>query len=198
MKKLLPLFFLLSLSAQGSMIYMFTISTSSLNGTSANLDFQLNPASAGSLAETAVISGLTTNGTYNPANIQLTGDATGTLPDTLTLKDTTAYNDAYQSITLGTSLKFTLTLSGPAIDTPSASGVVFGFSIYNAAGDTALLTTAPDGTIAGVEADSAVGVAPYNNNSAVAAISQAPEPSTWLLAIGSLAGAALLRIKRRT
>jgi len=190
MKTLCTLFFFAATAASqlnASVIYQFSVDTNSIAGTAANLDFQFNPGGS-SPSMTALIYGLDTNGTYNPASLQLTGDATGAFPAGITLVNTTQYNDAFQAITLGDYLNFLVEFSGPGVDTPTNIGTAFGFSIYDQAGTTPLLTTSIDGTIAGIEIDSLVGVAPWNNNEAVVTVAlatAAPEPSSiFLLTIG--------------
>jgi PEP-CTERM motif len=199
MKKSIAILFACALfgtvRSDAATVYQFTIDTSSLNATPANLDFQLNPGGVESGAVTGVISNFITGGSFDPASIVLTGDATGTLASTLTLDNGAVYNDAFQPITLGNQVQFLLTLSGPGIDMPTSVGTFFGFSIYDFAGTTPLLTTALDGTIAGIEADEFAGVAPYTNNGIATVGAPAPEPSAFVLA--GLGGCALLLRRRK-
>jgi hypothetical protein len=182
-------------------VYQFAVNTSSLGAEAANLDFQLVPGGLTSPTVTAVISDLVTDGTFTPGDIVLTGDATGMLSDTVTLNNTTLYNDAFQPIDTGNSVSFLVTFSGPGIDTPVTPGTVFAFSIFDSTGTIALLTTSPDGSIAGVTADS-LGVQPFTNpatnagSSAAAVALVTPEPESLLLTGLGMAAFAMIRLRR--
>src|ERR1700722_17432555 len=66
----------------GPLSYLVTIDTSTINGTSGNLDLQFNPgALPGTQLATATVQGLSSDGTFGIA--VLTGDVTGALPGTL-------------------------------------------------------------------------------------------------------------------
>lgn len=176
--------------------YQFTVNTQALSGQVDNLDFQLNPGQfPGAPGVSILISNFAVNGgSYAPADIQLTGDANGLLPGSLTLNNTTGYNDAYQPATLGSSITFLATLSGPGANQPASPGTFFGFSIYDNAGVNALLTTSADGTIAGFNIDATNGLAPFTNpattnGASAATIASVPEPST---AVGLLLGLAMM------
>jgi hypothetical protein len=197
MKKILCTLLFLAAAAphlSASLIYDFSVDTSSLNGQNDYMDFVLGSLGGSALGMTATISNFATDGFYDPNDIQFINGA-GSLLDLVTLNNTDAYNDAYQAITLGNSLSFVLTLSGPGIDNPGAANT-FGFLIYGSDQATPLLTNSFDGTIAGVEASSAVGVQPFANPNADGGPSAAtvalatPEPATLLPL--SAAGIAML------
>lgn len=202
--KTLCAFLLLSVAAvsqlSASSIYEFTVDTSSLANTSANLDFLLQYANTSSPLVNAAITGFNTDGSYDSGAILLNDGASGSLPGSLTLSNTGIFNDAFQSIVLGDYLNFFVTLSGPGVDTPDANGTKFLFSIYGEDGFTPLLSTSVDGSIAGVEIDSSVGIAPYTNltdgGTSVASVAAAPEPSSIFL-IGAAGIAALVAARRR-
>lgn len=198
MKKLFPVFSFLVLSSVSllnaeSVSYLFTINTTAVNGQADSLDFQLNPGDVSSPFVTLDISSFALQGgSFTPSAIQLTGDASGTLAGDLILDDNSGFNDAFQAVELGTSITFVATFSGAGVDSPASPGVAFGFSIYDGAGTTPLLTTSADGTMAGVNLD-ASGVVPYMNPATVGGGPDAtvsvvtPEPATvieMLLGLG--------------
>lgn len=128
-------------------------------------------------------------GTLSPSAV-LTGDAAGSLPGTLTLDNGTAFNDAFQGFTYGSSVSFAVTLSGPAITNPSGTvGSAFAFSLYAGDGFTPLLTTDPNGSVAAIllntTGTTSVETFPQSStdNTPVATVAPAggtavPEPST--------------------
>jgi hypothetical protein len=188
MKKILCTLLFLAAAAphlSASLIYDFNVDTSSLNGQNDYMDFALGSLDSSALGVTATISNFATDGSYDPGAIQFINGA-GSLSGLVTVNNTDAFNDAYQGITLGNSLSFVLTLSGPGIDTPGAANT-FGFLIYGSDQATPLLTNSFDGTIAGVEASAAVGVRSFVNPNADGGASAAtvalatPEPSSMLL-----------------
>ncbi len=189
-----------------SITYQFTVNTQALTAQSGNLDFQLDPAMSPAPYVSLLISNLLIiNGTFNPTSIMFAGDASGTLPSALLLDNAGGtYNDAFQAVTLGTSLRFLATFNGPGITTPSNNGTTFAFSIYDGTGTTAELTTSADGSIAGIDADNIHGVAPFTNPATASGISAAtvtttPEPSSWLLMfLGCSVGLFVLRRRSAT
>ena len=115
MKKLFPVFSFLMLSSvpllnAGSVSYLFTIDTMTVNGQADNLDFQLNPGDVSSPFVTLDISSFALQGgSFTPSAIQLMGDASGTLAGDLILDDNSGFNDAFQPVELGTSITFVAT-----------------------------------------------------------------------------------------
>jgi hypothetical protein len=194
MRKIVPTFLFIVMSGLSSLnaasvSYRFTINTATLSGQADNLDFQLNPGDLSSPFVMLDISSFVLNGGSFTANhIAFTGDAAGTLAGHLTLDNNSGFNDAFQPVLVGTSVTFVATFSGAGVNNPASPGSSFGFSIYNGAGTTPLLTTSGDGTIAGVNLD-AGGVAAFTNPATgggssvatVAVISTAPEPSNAVL-----------------
>jgi hypothetical protein len=124
------------------------VDTSSLSGQSGYLDFQFNPGDSSALAATATVTGFSSvGGTLAPSST-LSGDASGALPGTLTLDNGTIFNDVFQGFTFGSSVSFTVTISGPAIISLSGTvGSAFAFSLYAADEVTPLLTTDPNGSV---------------------------------------------------
>jgi len=202
-KKLIPAFLLIVVSCASSLSaasisYVFTIDTSTLNGQADNLDFQLVPGDISSPFIALDISGLTLHGGSFVANqIVLTGDASGTLAGDLLLDNNSGFNDAFQPVQLGASVTFLATFSGAGVDNPASPGTSFGFSIYDNAGTTPLLTTSIDGTIAGINLD-ANGVAPFTNpaagGSSVATTSELPEPVS---SVSMVLGLCLVAVRAR-
>jgi hypothetical protein len=198
MKNLFALFLTLAVASQaGPISYDFAVNTSSLSGTSGNLDFQFNPGDASSQAATALISLFSTNGIVQPAPV-LTGDVTpnnAALPANFTLGNSQNFNDLFQGITFGSFVNFRVTLSGPAIDTPngsSTSGSAFYFSLYGQDGVTPLLTTDASGAVGAVSINlnGSTTKAAFLNGTAPSAASitpvvGVPEPATAsMLAFG--------------
>ena len=126
-------------------MFQVTVNTSSLN-TPGNgggfVDFQFNAGDSADFA-TAIISNFSPAAILNGLPV-LTGDASGDLnpPDQLTLDNGSGqslFNDAFQALTpFSDQINFTVTLSGPAIITPSQSvpggptlsDTTFFFSLY--------------------------------------------------------------------
>jgi hypothetical protein len=185
--------------------YQFTINTTTLNGQAGNLDFQLNPGNISASFVALDLSGLDLHGgSFVASQIQLTGAASGTFATDVLLNNSQGYNDAFQPVDFGTSVTFFATFSGTGVDNPASPGSVFGFSIFDSAGTTALLTTSADGTIAGVTVDTN-GVETYTNPATVgggsaatvAAVATVPEPGTVFSALVGLGVcAARIRAKR--
>ncbi len=207
MKKLIPAFLFVVLSSVSLVkaepsSFLFTIDTTALNGQAGNLDFQLNPGDVSSPDVVLDISSFVLQGgSFTPSEIELTGDAAGSLASDLILDDNSGFNDAFQPVELGMSISFIATFSGEGVDSPASPGASFGFSIYDDAGTTPLLTTSVDGTMAGVNLD-ADGVVPYTNPATVGGGSDAtvsvvtPEPATMaemLLGLGLCAAGVRLR-----
>ena len=148
---------LLSLSpALAATSYLVTLDTTLVSG-NGFVDLQLNPLGAGSQAVTATITGFTTNGmlTGVPGG---SGPVTGALPGTVTMPSApTPGLDYFHGITFGTSISFVVTLSGPALDSPTgmAPGTTFLVSLYDAANTNPLLSGVANGGIVAIDVTSA-------------------------------------------
>src|SRR6267143_679408 len=99
MKRILLLLALFGRLLHASAMYQFVADTSSIRGTTANLDFQFNPG--GSYADPATAS-----------VISLFPGADFTLTNALAL------NEQTEAVVLGNTLSFVLKLSGAAVDSP--------------------------------------------------------------------------------
>jgi hypothetical protein len=173
--------------------YTVTINTSTINGTSGNLDLQFNPGTLpGTQLATATVQGFTSDGTLGTA--VLIGDVTGTLPGTLSFDNQTVFNDDFQAITFGNTVQFDLVLSGPAVWTPdgiSTSGSSFGIGLWDSTGFNPLLTSDPDGFagIVNINLDGSGTITTFLTNAGsppvvivtAAATSTVPEPVSILL-----------------
>jgi hypothetical protein len=193
-----------SLVRAGSVTFNVTVDTSSLNGQSGYLDSQFNPGGSGAAAATASITGFTSDGALQPgAPLNgVSGDVSGALPGTLTLNNSTAFNDSFEGFTFGNTVRFALTLSGPAVGGAGAVGSAFAFSLFDVTGSIPLLTTDPNGSVLtiNVNADGSTTVQTFpqspNNPTPVATVSSVPEPSSLALSASVLAGLAIGRRKR--
>jgi hypothetical protein len=193
-------------SAHAGLVFNVSVDTSSVSMQSGFLDFQFNPGDSSALAATASVTLFQTVGGTLSQPASLTGDATGSLPGALTLNNGTAFNDAFQGFTFGDSFGFTLTLSGPAIDSPGGTtGSAFALSLYAADGITPLLTTDPNGSVATIDLNangtasvSTFAQSPTDNTPAatVTPASAVPEPRTLVLVLMAVACAGLINLCR--
>src|SRR4051794_29987481 len=116
--------------------YFVSIDTSSISGLSGSLFFSFGPGAPPFDAATATVTGFT-GGTL----------AAGTLPGTLVMTNA-APALFQQGITYGSSIKFFLALTGPAVTNPSQSavgGTDFAFYLLDGM-DNPLLTDDPNGS----------------------------------------------------
>jgi hypothetical protein len=127
-------FALATSTARASAIYNVAVDTSSVSGSQGFLDFQFDPGNASSQAATAVIGNFNTvGGTLIPPP-STTGSVVGLLPGTVTFTNNTALNEYFEGFKYGASFSFTLTLSGPALDSPNGTataGTTFGLGLYD-------------------------------------------------------------------
>ncbi len=122
-------------SATAAVTYQVTIDTSSVSGTAGNLDFQFNPGNASSQAATVTLSNFNGGGGVVTGPPQVSGNVTGTLPGNLVFANNpSALNEYFQPFTYGSQISFTVTLMGPAIDSPdglATAGSTFGVGLYD-------------------------------------------------------------------
>jgi len=189
--------------------YSVTVNTTSLAGTTGFLDFDFAPGSD-SQSATVSISGFSTDGLLSGL-AQVNGAVTGNLPGSLSITNTTQFNDYFQGLNFGTSIFFTLTLSGPALSTPngtSTSGSTFAFGMFDATGSNPLLTSDPNGNTFTVQVNligttSVTTFPPANGGNPAATVvtaeSTVPEPSTLMLVtITALSLIAVRRVSRHS
>ncbi|BCU77542.1 NF038129 family PEP-CTERM protein [Luteolibacter sp. LG18] len=192
---------LLSVGSASAALYHVSIDTSALtlpaNSGSGpfSLDFQLNSgATTGN--NTATISNFNFGGGGGPFDTAtLIGGASGSLPGTITLTDTNAFNEFYQSFTAGSVISFDLNLT-ENID----SGAIpdsFSFSILD--GSLANIPTTGFGdTLLQVDiaAGSNVNLSSATGSYAGVSVTAVPEPSSALLGLVAVAGGVLRRRRR--
>ncbi len=164
-----------------------------------SLDFQLN-SGATLNNNSAVISNFTFGGGGAPfGSANYFGGASGTLPGAVTLTDTAAFNEFFQSFTAGTILGFDLSLSNIADAGPTPN--VFAFSLLDSStfnipttglGDTLFLVTLNGGALS-PEAFSGTG----DYAGITVSFAAIPEPSTYGAMIGAAAFVGVLRNRRR-
>jgi hypothetical protein len=183
MKFLATAFLSLAALSAGTIDRFFTVDTSSLAGMSGFLSLQFNPGFDADPAVASILGFAASGATLGAATP--TGDVTGSLPMTVAIGNTAAFNELFQSIVFGTSFEFVLSLSGPAVDTPTGAitGSTFSLSLIDSALTSFLLSDDPSGAalIVDLFPDASIGMlrAP--------AVNYVPEPSTGLLALGAVA-----------
>jgi hypothetical protein len=188
----------------GSITYLVTANTTSLNGTSGYLDFQLNPNMSTAASASATITNFTGDGTLG-AELPPLGDVSGTLPGTVSFTNGPPPNDYTQASTYGNSLSFDVTLSGAAVGGSAPAGSTFAFSLLDSSGNpystgpngaTVTIDINPSGTTTSTSYPPASGGGPTATASLVTAV---PEPATlWSmsLGLGTLLGWCALRHRR--
>jgi hypothetical protein len=183
--------------------------TTAIDGVTGSFDLQLNPGGLGTLPVTATITNFSTNGTGLSLNTT-DGDVSGTLiPGPLTINNTLALNDLLENITFGTSLSFTVTLSGTGVTSPNPNlpGTSFALSLYDS-NFNSLLTTDPAGTVvtANLNPDGSTSIQTFSSdNSGGASIVTAtpeeivatPAPSSIVLSVMGLGSMGLFAMMSR-
>jgi hypothetical protein len=114
-------------AAADTINYEVVVNTSSQNGAYGYIDFELN---AGSIPGSAPISASVfgfSGATLNPAdpNNDELGMASGNLASVLTLSNS-GFNDYFEGLTFGSSVKFGVTLSGSGISATGSAGASAG------------------------------------------------------------------------
>ena len=182
---------------QADALYQVSVNTASLAGTTGSIDFQFNFGNGEKQAASVAITGLTggTNGTATS-----TGQASGAFPGTVTIANgypTSGYNDFFETYTYGSTLKFALDFSGPAVTAPNGTSTGNSEFYFSLISDVNGITPAP-----GTNSNGVAGTVAINPNGSATAtavssnLSFAPEPSSLWLTLGAgltLAGAAFLR-----
>ena len=198
-------FFLRSLAVVGLLgtvllpadtVYNVSVSTAAYAGQSGYLDFQLGRG-PDSQSATVTVENFAGSGSLSASGTQTSGGVAGALPGPVTLTNSGAYNDYFQSYKFGSTLTYTLLFSGPAINAPNGTSVYgspFAFGLYDSAmsplgandglGDALIIQISPRGSTTPTI---------YNNSVKVAAA--VPEPATFGLT-GSLALLGLIAFRR--
>lgn len=197
------LFLLFALPSFGA--YLFTVNTSSISGTNGFVEFQLGP---GSQDLTATISGFTPAGNLGAVDPSSFGLFSGDLATTLVLGPG-VQTDYFRHFTFGSSLRFLVDLSGPALSSPNPAalaGNVFAFSLFDSAGTSPLLTSdTTNGSLARIDVapgTGAVSITQFDFPSGILSITNVPEPATLgvcalgLIALGVMRSRNLLNIGR--
>ena len=120
------------------------VNTSSISGTTGNVDFQFNPGPDVTDPSFVTIDFFEPGGQLNGVR-QISGAVTGVLPGSLRIDNTTPFNDYFEGFTFTNSLSFLVTFDGPAPSGLATTGSSFGFYLYAADEVTPLLANFPDG-----------------------------------------------------
>ncbi len=180
---------LLCTPAAHAEMYQVTVDTSLLAGTAGYVDFQLNPADISSPGATADVANLQGSLTLL-ATPDVAGDVIGVLPGAITLTNSTAFNDYFQSVQFGSSFSFLLDIGGDFLTQASLLGTSFALSLYAADGFSPLLSTDTSGALVIFElANQAVTYQTFAdiNGAHSAQVSAVPLPAAaWLLLSGLL------------
>jgi hypothetical protein len=205
---------LFSAPARADLVFQIQVDTSAITTQSGYFDLQFNPTTVGALAATATVTNFATDGTFlSDPNNGTDGDVSGSLASALVINNTASLNDLLQAIQFGTSMSFTLDLSGPATSMPDPNGYgsAFGLTLYDT-NFNPLLTTDPNGTVATIllnsDTTTTIETFPAGAGSGAAAMVQflpnaVPEPSTIVMAglaavvLGIYESVRALRIKAR-
>ncbi len=144
MRKSLLLLFCCGMAIVASPVSVqVNVNTSSISGTTGNVDFQYNPGPGVTDPSFITIDFFTPGGQLNGVR-QINGAVTGLLPGNLRIDNTTAFNDYFEGFTFTNSLSFLVTFDGPAPSGVATTGSSFLFSLYAADQVTPLLANFPD------------------------------------------------------
>jgi hypothetical protein len=173
----LAAFFLLPVASSAAVVYDVTVDTSSIAGTSGNLDFQFNP-SGDAPAALATLSQFDLDGTILTGPPILDGDVSAS-PGTLSFGNGPGFNAALQPVTFGTSLSFRIAFAGDFLTEPSTAQTVFGILFWNTDLSEQLLEVGPKigGSVEFQLLSGSVTGEVYPPGS----ITLVPEPATWVL-----------------
>jgi len=174
----------LSARVSSAALYHVDVNTAPLIGNPAgpfSLDFQLNDGSGLGDGNNSVTIGNFVFGTGGPlGSATLLGGAAGDLASGVTLTDTTAFNEFFQSFTAGSTLSFDVSLTANADAGPTPDAFVFGILDYSlgnipttGVGDSLLLIN--------ISAD-ALNVQTGNSISPAGVVATVPEPSSFVFA----------------
>ncbi len=177
--------------------YLVTINTTSVSSVAGSLFFAYGPGAPPFDLATATI----TNFTGGTLGAVLVTGGVGTLPGSLALSNASPQN-YQQAFTYGNSISFKLSLTGPALSTPSALAIGgTDLALYLLDGsDNPLLTDDPNGSIVDFSIAPKTGQVTYTTfpnagGSTVAAVVPLPEPGSLLLL---LSGAGVFLYRRKS
>ena len=147
---LVPCFVLATLTtaAGAQQVFDVSVNTESLLGQHGALDFNFDRGPQPAQLATLAIGNFSTNGSFAGGCPCSIGAVTGQAPSTVTFQNLSGLNDYFEAFTFGSQLKFTLTLDGPAVQSPngSASGSTLAFSLFtDPSGATPALTADANG-----------------------------------------------------
>jgi hypothetical protein len=172
------------------------VNTNSIFGTSGSIDFQFNPGSLSSTSANVSIHTVT-DGSYGGTQQDFGGASGGPVTSIITINNSSADNEDFETFTFGHSLLVTINFGGAAITSPtglSHSGSGFFLSLFSdAAGTIPVLTNDPNGVVASVAVNDDGTLSPQTVS---AQASLVPEPSTLMLTGGALIGLGMLRMRR--
>lgn len=179
----------LCMPAAHAAMYQVTVDTSSLTGTAGYLDLQLNPADTSAPAAVVDVANLQGNLTLL-AMPDVFGEVTGVLPSMVTLTNSAAFNDYFQSVQFGNVFSVMLDIDGDFLTQSSLLGTSFALALYAADGISPLLSTDSSGALVIFElANQAVAYQTFADNNGVhsAQVATVPLPAAaWSLLSGLL------------
>jgi len=184
-------------AALASQILEVSVDTSTISGTTGSIDFQFNPGGLDYQAATVQIANFA-GGTYGGTQQDFGGASGGPYPSSISITNSAADNEDFETFTFGSKLFFSLLFSGPAVDSPdgvSSANSVFAFSMFSdTSGFTPVLTSDPNG-IAALVTVNLDGTLAKNAVSPEATF--VPEPGTFGLVGCAFAGLAWIRRRVR-
>ncbi len=164
-------------SAFADYSYNFTANTSSVAGQTGYIELQYNPNEIAQPLSAAVVSNFVSDAVLG--SVTPTGAVTGALPSALTINNTDGWNDYFQQVTFGSTVQFSLDLSGSTNNS-------FGLSFWGSDGATPILTSDTTDGYATIVNLTSTGAA-VTNNSIEVNVAQTPIPAAaWLFGSGLL------------
>jgi hypothetical protein len=166
--------------------FEIAVNTTSLEGVTGYLDFQLDPGFIGSTdAASATITGFVTDGTLMAPEPNI-GDVTGSLWGTVNINNTDVTNEYTPGITYGSFFDVFVTLDIPVVSGTATGGNSFTLDVEDA-GFNSLLGSFP---AVEIDLDATTGAPTVTNNSSGLAtvVALVPEPSSMLLLATCLIG----------
>jgi len=166
------------------MTYHIHVDTSTLVGTTGNLEFVLNAGLTGPVDfMTATFYNFTTDGGPFATVPPDFGDVVGSLPGPLTLDNAGPGADHAESITFGSFFDVFVDVDVPSITPGAGSGSTLGLNVED--NNFSSLLTAPGEFLVLIATDAGGNQSIINNNSLAADVQPVPEPASLLL-LGSI------------